>query len=169
MNSERKIAVLRAGFVPDETVNELSRWGGFSIPDEMEIETNRRLALENIREATESRETVEVRMTDLDALKFYEEHQRLGRLYYSISAGEPGDPRRKRTTFVDVTYAKTPIGNYIIPWTDQDSDIFDLMLDEGTYLKPAGETRVHFANVDELYFGEQKAFMICTPTKPGTT
>jgi hypothetical protein len=163
MNQNLKLAVLRADIVPGEMVNELTRWGNLEVPEKIELEQDLREALADIREAVESHDTVAVRMTDLNAIKLYEENQRSGRLYYSTGGPSP------RTTFVDVTYAKTPIGNYIIPWTDQDSDIFDLMMDEGTYLKPAGETRVHFANVDELYFGEQKAFMICTPTKPGTT
>jgi hypothetical protein len=163
MNHNLKLAVLQAGIVPGEMVNELARWGNLEVPEKIQLEPDPREALADIREAVESRETVALRMTDLDAMKFYEGNQKSGRLYYST--GGPSS----RTTFVDVTYAKTPVGNYIIPWTDMDSDIFDLMLDEGTYLKPAGEVRVHFANVDELYFGEQKAFMICTPTKSEMT
>lgn len=158
MNSERKIAVLKAGIVPSTSVNELSRWGGLTVPEDVPVEPNRKLALENIREAIESKDTVELRMTDLDAFKFYEANQKSGRLYYSLR-GAPGTP--KRTTFVDVTYAKTPIGNYMIPWTD--GETFDLILDEGTYLKPASLPRVHFGDVTELYYGEKKAFMVCMP------
>ncbi len=53
------------------------------------------------------------------------------------------------------------IGNYILPWRDE--SIEDIMLDPDTYLKPAGAPRVYFLNVQELYYGDRKVFMICSP------
>lgn len=157
MNSERRLAVLRAGIVPPEQVQELSRWNGYEVPTTVEVEPNRKQALADIREAIESKETVEIRATDLDALRFYEANQKPARLYYSV----PADGDKRKTTFVNVTYAKTPIGNYMIPWTSE--DIFDLMLDPDTYLKPDGEPRVYFGDIGELFYGENKAFMVCKP------
>jgi hypothetical protein len=162
VNSNTKIAVLQAGIVPPETLPELERWG-MQLPEDIEVETDRKMALANIRESIESSETVAVRETDLDALRNYDKYCSKGRLYYSIPDPSKGADARK-TTFVDVTYAITTIGNYLIPWTDE--DIYDLMLDEGTYLKPAGVERVYFDNVVELYYGERKAFMTCTPARP---
>lgn len=166
MNSQTKIAVLKAGIVPKTVLPELERWG-MQLPEKVVVETDRSRALENIREAVESHETVELRTTDLDALQTYRKNQRPGRLYYSIPDHSKADPRARKTTFIDITYAVTPAGNYIIPWTDE--DIYDLMLDEGTYLKPAREERVYFSNVSDLYYGEQKAFMVCTPVTPEKT
>ena len=163
MNSNLKNAVLKAGIVPETVLPELERWG-MQLPENVELETDRSEALANIRESVESIETVEVRMTDLDALKNYSNDAKPGRLYYSVPDHSKQDPRARKTTFVDVTYAVTTIGNYLIPWTEE--DIYDLMLDEGTYLKPAGAERVYFSNVAELYYGEQKAFMVCTPVVP---
>ena len=157
MNSERRLAVLRAGIVPSDKVAELSRWNGFEVPTGVGVEPNRKQALADIREAIESKETVEIRATDLDALRYYEANQKPARLYYSV----PADGDKRKTTFVNVQYAKTPIGNYMIPWTSE--DIFDLMLDEGTYLKPNGEPRIYIADIAELFYGENKAFMVCTP------
>jgi hypothetical protein len=165
VNSQTKIAVLKAGIVPDTVLPELERWG-MDLPTEVEVETDRQRALENIRESLESPETVELRVTDLDALRDYKKNARPGRLYYSIPDHSKADPRARKTTFVDVTYAVTTIGNYLIPWTDE--DIYDLMLDEGTYLKPAAQERVYFSNVADLYYGEQKAFMVCTPVTQET-
>lgn len=167
MNSQTKLAVLKAGIVPTTVLPELSRWG-MDLPETVEVEPDRQTALAEIRESIESSETVVVRETDLDALKNYDKDCARGRLYYSVpDYSKPTEQRARKTTFVDVTYAKTTIGNYLIPWTDEDT--FDLMLDEGTYLKPAGEERVHFDNVSELFYGEQKAFMICTPVRKEKT
>jgi hypothetical protein len=157
MNSERRLAVLRAGIVPSEQLSELSRWNGFEVPTTVKLEPDRRQALDDIREAIESKETVELRATDLDALRYYEANQQSARLYYSV----PVAGGERKTTFVNVQYAKAPIGNYMIPWTDE--DIFDLMLDEHTYLKPDGAPRVYMSNITELFYGENKAFMLCTP------
>lgn len=159
-NNSRRIAVLKAGIVPPTMVAELTHWGNHETP-ELVIETDLRRALSEIREAVESHDTVALRVTDLDALKFYEENRQVGRLYYSLRGGPAA---LRNATFINISYAKTREGNYLIPWTDE--DIFDLMLDEGTYLKPAGGARIHFANIDELYYGGNKAFMVCTPAAP---
>lgn len=160
MNDNRRVAVLKAGIIPTDMVTELARWGNYEVP-EVQVEEDPRTALAGIREAIESHDTVALRITDLDALNYYKQNTLKGRLYYSLRGG----PQTLRnSSFIEVAYAKMPDGNYLIPWTSE--DIFDLMLDEGTYLKPAGGARVHFANIDELYYGEQKAFMVCTPAAP---
>lgn len=161
MNSNTKIAVLKAGIVPKSTLPELERWG-LDVP-EVEIEEDRKEALLNIRESIESRDTIEIRATDLDALKIYEQGSKTGRLYYTIPSPTRLDPKARKTTFVEVTYAVNASGAYLIPWTDE--DIYDLMLDDGTYLKPVGEERVPFADISPLHYGQRKVFMICTPAK----
>jgi hypothetical protein len=155
MSYESKAAVLQAGIVPETMLKELERWG-LSVPPTI-IEENQRLALENIREALESRELVEVRITDLDALRSYHERSRTGRLYF----GAHRNGTKKTPTFVEVTFVRTAAGDYLIPWTHE--DIYDLMLDDTTYLKPVGEPRVYFSDVSELYYGRRKFFMVCRP------
>lgn len=159
MNNNTKIAVLKAGIVPTSTLAELERWG-MEIP-KVELEPDRREALMNIRESIESRETVTLRTTDLDSLKTYQKDSKVGRLYYSVPAPTRLDPKARKTTFIEVNYAMTPAGAYLIPWTDE--DIFDLMLDEDTYLKPVGAERIYFGDIADLYYGQQKVFMYCTP------
>lgn len=159
MSSVRREVMLRAGIIPEESVQEFARWSGNDLEKvSVEPETNLKRALADIREAIEGKEMVEIRTTDLDAIRFYGENQKPGRLYYSVPSGTT-----RKTTFVNVHYAKTPIGNYMIPWRSE--NIFDLILDEGTYLKPDGEPRVHFAHVTELFYNEHKAFMVCVPLK----
>lgn len=154
MSHESKTAILQAGIIPESSVEELARWG-LDVPLTT-IEENQRLALENIREAIESRDMVEVRITDVNALMNYKENHRPGRLYFSVKRGQA-----MKTSFVDVTFVKTETGDYLIPWAHE--DIFDLMLAETTYLKPVGEARVHFVDVSPLYYGERKFFMVCKP------
>lgn len=160
MNSDMKIAVLKAGIVPKETIPELERWG-LQIPEGVEIEDDLRNVLDNIRESVESRKTVEFRMTELDAYRDYAAGVAVGRLYYAVPDNSIPGTRKSKTTFIEVSYARTTAGVYLIPWTGE--DIYDIMLDEGTYLKPVGDERVHFSDVSDLYYGEQKTFMVCTP------
>jgi len=165
MNDRTKIAVLKAGIVPTESLPELERWG-LKVPEDLSVDENKRNALDNIRESIESKETVELRQTDLDALRTYSENQKVGRLYYAApgpldvhSYGEK--PKKSSVTYAKVTYAVTPAGLYLIPWTGE--DIYDVMIDEDTYLKLDGEERVYFIEVTDLYYGEHKAFMVCKP------
>lgn len=151
MNQRRTMAVLQTGIVPKTAVDELSRWG-VEMPEKVELVEDRQEALEGIREVIESSELVVMRTTDLDALRFYKENEETGRLYYASASG---------TTFINVSFAKNPFGHYLIPWKDE--DIYELMIAEDTYLKPKNEERVYFADVHELYYGEQKAFMVCIP------
>lgn len=157
MNQNTKLAVLKAGIVPEGAVKEFTRWG-LEVPEDVPVEPDRRAALAGIREAIEGPETVALRITHLDALHDYEKNAQAGRLYYSLRGGRGN---LKRTTFVDITFCRNAVGNYLIPWTDE--DIYDLMLDENTYLKPMGGERVYFSDVAYLYYGEQKTFMVCIP------
>lgn len=161
MNENRKIAVLKAGIVPEETMRELTRWG-MEVPEDLTLEKDRRSAVEGIREAIESYETVELRTTQLDAIRHYEKHNKPGRLYYAIRKIVNGQ-WVKSTTFANVSYALTLDGQYLIPWTSE--DISDLMLDENTYLKPANGERVYFSNIAPLHYGERCSFMSCTPAE----
>lgn len=151
MNQKRAEAMLKTGIIPGMAVSELARWG-VELPQQVPVETDPEEALEGIREAIESPETVAMRTTDMDALRFYKENEKMGRLYYASANG---------TTFVDVSYAKNQFNQYLIPWNDE--DIYALMLDPDTYLKPKGEERIYFSDVHELYYGEKKAFMVCIP------
>jgi hypothetical protein len=155
VNQSRKISMLKAGIIDPELLDEFSRWG-VEIPDDCQENDDPAAALEDIREAVEAPETVELRMTDLDALSYYSKHEVYGRLYFE---------RNGETTFTVISYAKTPVGHYLIPWTEEGSSIHSLMLDESTYLKPAGEERVYFMDVSELFYGEKKAFMVCVPVE----
>lgn len=160
MSNDTKSAILRAGIIPKENLLEMERWG-VSIPDAGEINPDKRDALEDIRESIESKDVVEYRVTSLDELKAYETNKQIGRLYYSVPDNSTYNQKKSKTTFIKINYAKTAAGFYLIPWSSE--DIFDLMVDPGTYLKPADEERVHFKDVTSLFYGDKKTFMLCRP------
>ena len=160
MSNPTKKAILKADISPHETLKVLERFG-VEIPEGIRPETNLRRALDGIRESVESKETVEFRLTHLDALSIYESGQQSGRLYYSVPDNSKFGEKKTTTTFVRVTYAIMPSGDYLIPWTDE--DIHDLIVAPGTYLKPANGERVYFGDVSSHFYGEQKAFMVCYP------
>jgi hypothetical protein len=160
VSNQTKKAILKAAIIPPETLEELKRWG-MEVPEDIRPEPNLRRALDGIQESVESKELVEFRLTHLDALSIYERGQQKGRLYYAMPDNSKFGEKKTKTTFVAVTYAIMPSGDYLIPWTDE--DISDLIVDRGTYLKPASGKRVYFKDVSSHFYGEQKAFMVCRP------
>lgn len=160
MTHDMKKAILQADIIPTEVLPELERWG-VNIPENIRPEPNLKRALDSIREAIESRASVEFRMTYLDALEIYEKNQQIGRLYYLVPDNSISGVKRSKTTFIEISYAILPSGAYLIPWTDE--DISYLMVEKGTYLKPVGGSRVFFGDVDNNFYGEQKAFIVCYP------
>lgn len=153
-------AVLESGLVDSAVIAELKRWGapldwsGKTLTDLPQI-------LAKIQEALESKDTVELRDTDLDILSTYLTGKLSGRLVLPNTSG------RAHSEAVD--YCVTKLGEYVIPWTSE--DIRDLLLDQRTYLrlsKQPGQdkpTKVFFCDVRELFFGTRKAFVVCTPAK----
>lgn len=150
MTGERTKAILRAGVLPANIVQEVSRWSG-DLP-EVKPSDDRAEVLEEIRGAVEGPDTLDIRLTDMDALRRFEKDKQRGRLYFADG---------ESTTFVVVDYAKDRIGNYIIPW--QDENISGLMLERTTFLKPEGGERVFFRDVREMFFGENKVFLKAVP------
>jgi hypothetical protein len=153
-------AVLQAGIVSSEVIDEMNRWG---LPVKF-VETPRFLnTLEDIvdclREAVESDENVKLRDTELDAMNFYLAHNKPGKLTFR-------DQEADRNVSVQVQYAVTPGGRYLIPWTDE--SIVDKLVDQGTTLN-AGGKKVAFEEVEELFFGGVKAFVSAKPVTEGAS
>lgn len=152
----------RIGVVDPHMLAELRRWG-HPIPEA--TETTKAIvdldsAVQAIREVVEGEEAILVRQTDMDVLKQYAATMRKGRLHLTVR-GLRGDEINQGD--FEVTFGRTRLGgDYIIPWDSESVEEF--MLDEGTYLQD-GKRRIRFESVKELFFGDTRAFMICTPTK----
>lgn len=154
-------AILEAGLVGEDVLAEMKRWGvqfdwnGVTVDDLPKV-------LEKIRDALESEDTVELRGTDLDILGLYLVSKVPGRLILP-------DSKTGRTHSLAVEYCVTTLGEYVIPWTSE--DIRDLLLDPKTYLRLAKQpgqdkpTKITFSDTRELFFGNRKAFVVCTAAK----
>lgn len=148
-------AVVQSGLVPPSVLEEMNRWGLMEFVQPPKALRSIDEVIDRLREVLESEGFVDVKSTDLDALKEYLEGQSEGKLH--LVDDETGE----KTSF-RISYAKTKMGEYIIPWRSE--TIEDLMANGQTYLAPkSSKEKIYFADVRELFFGETKAFMVCTP------
>lgn len=153
-------AIAMSGAIDTNMLSELGKWklpgvvipegGAFNTPEE---------AVDAIEEAITSASQVEVRVTDLDVLKNFLTSRKDGKLHLVTENGTRGTwPVTfgviRRPTHVD----------YIIPWN---SDTIEAMLTNGESYLVDDKKRVYFGSVTDLYFGEQKAFILCTPIREG--
>ena len=145
-------AVLKAGLITPNMLREMKRFSPF-IDRDAEVEEPKELehAAQIIADALEEREYTLVRETDLDALHQYVETHTEGLLHYETLT--------EKMEFT-VTYSVSKTGEYIIAWNTE--GIADELTNGATYLKTAIGS-VYFKDVRELWYGEQKAFMVCIP------
>lgn len=146
-------AVIAAGLVNQAQLDEMKRWNPALAPVVDEVPPPKTLeeAAELVVEALQSEGYALVRETDLEVVHQYAATVTRGTLHLEV--GTEG-------TDFEVTYGKTPIGEFIISWRSE--SIKDAMVNGQTYLID-GNTRVFFNDIRELFFGEQKAFMVCVP------
>jgi len=151
------IAVVRSGLVNNDVMTELRRWGfPVELVQEDKILKNPRQIVDLIQNALESADQVKISETDLDVLSRYIDprYRREGTL-----VAKDGDQK----AVSKVTFCVTTLGEYAIPWVSE--SIFELMTNGETYLRfknIEGENeRIKFIDVREVFFGEQKAFMVC--------
>lgn len=145
-------AVLRSGMVSSNQLAELKRWAPPNISPDAEAEEPKPLdeAAALVADALQSEGYVLMRETDLEVVRQYVDTAQRASLHLELEDGSYTD--------VDVTFGFTPIGEYIIAWRSE--SIKDAMTNGRTYLLEHG-VRVFFKDVRELFFGDQKAFMVC--------
>jgi hypothetical protein len=110
-----------------------------------------------IRRAIDSEGYVLTRETDLEVLRHYLSGQQQGLLHVEVFHK---DPTIESSADIPVVFARTPLGEYIVPWASE--SIADEMTNGITYLTTSGG-KVQFSSVRELFFGDHKAFMVCEP------
>jgi len=154
-------AAIRAGLIDDDALREMQRWRMVPQLEDEDLEPVGSVeeAVQLIQDALEAEEQVRLQSTDLDVLRHYLEpkNQRRGRL---VIVNHETDTRGSK----NITFCITPSRGYAIPWTSE--TVEELMTNGFTYLsyKEEGDEkprRVYFTSVDELYFGDIKAFMVC--------
>lgn len=151
--SELTKAVALSGAINTEMLAELSHWRlPIDLPEGDPFESPEE-AIAAIEEAMTGSEQVEIRTTDLDVLKQYLRTKRKGKLHLAASRG---------SGTIDIEFGVTVLGEYIIPW-NADS-IVDIMTNGESHILDV-RRKVFVTSVVELYFGDNKAFMLCTPSK----
>lgn len=153
-------AILKTGLVSPEALAELQRWGlpvDFTGESEVEQVQDRDRVIAIIRDALESGDQVRLQDTDLDVLRRFldPEYQREGRLTVRDD--------KTRSTF-KVIFCRTPMGEYVVPWKSE--AVRDMIIDgEGVlrYEEDGKKHEVYLTDVRDLFFGDHRAFMVCTP------
>jgi hypothetical protein len=109
--------------------------------------------------AIESEGYILTRETDLGAIPQYLQTARMAVLHVVMDGtGEDAD--------FEVRVGHTPTNEYILPW--QSESITDLLTNGQTYLR-VDKKRIYFNQARELFYGQHKAFIVCSPSTVETS
>lgn len=147
-------AVALSGAIDVEMLREFSKWKlPVDVPNGDELYESPEEAIAAIEDAMTGSEQVEIRTTDLDVLKQFLRTKRKGKLYLTTSKG---------SGTIDIDFGVSAMGEYIIPWSAD--SIIDIMTNGESHVLDV-RRKVFVTEVTELYFGGNKAFMLCTPRR----
>jgi hypothetical protein len=150
-------AVLDTGVVDEANLAQLRKWGLLHADVGDTQDESAEAIVAHIQEALDSPDMVEMRDTDLDAATQFLNNRVRGTLCI------PSPEEEERTVSLPVEYCVTELKEYVLPYKSE--GIQALLTDNRTYLRTATRTHVHFEDVRELFFGEHKAFLVCTARK----
>lgn len=155
------VAVVRSGLIPEDVLSEFKRWGlpVEIVPEEKTLQTPEAV-VNVIMDALESEDQVRTRDTDFDVLKRYIDPR------FQIQAKMNLDNGEGEKSTAKITVCKTRMGDFAIPYRGE--AVAELLINGHTHLtyEEDGEKhKVTFVNVEEMYLGEQKVFMICKPER----
>lgn len=150
-------AAMLSGLISEDALAEAKRWNpGLEIPDGALTEPKSlEEAAGTIRDVLEGRGLVLTKETDLSVLQQYLNTQKMGELHVESDVDTAAD--------FPVSFGKTTLGDFILPY--RGDDIRDLLLNGKSYLKTEveGFASLHyFKDVREVFFGDVKAFLVCT-------
>lgn len=152
-------AVLKAGLIDENTLAEMKRMSPVIDRDAVtEAPKDLETAGNFIADALESDGYVRVRETDLEAVRQYIDTAKRGILHLAAQVTQENDEPVLTETDIEVTYGTTPLGDYIIAW--QADSIAAMMTNGLTHMRIDGRS-VYFKDARDLFFGKQKAFMVC--------
>jgi hypothetical protein len=152
-------AVLKSGIISPSMLAEFKRWKApIDVPEEMPDKPPQSIeeAAEAIEKALQSEGYAITRETDLEILPQYLSTQQNGTLHMEIYTD---DPTVESMADIPIVFGRTPLGEYIIPWK---SESIALELTNGACYLGTTEGNVAIQTVRELFYGEHKAFMVCT-------
>jgi hypothetical protein len=143
-------ALIYVGLVPSNTVEEMQRWG-VPLPDVRQSPPATAEQVSAVLESVLQDSGVHlVRETQLDVLPTFLRTLSKGTLH--LVGAEP----------FEVSFGRTVNGEILLPW--QGESLEDLLQDPDSCLLFAGNegsVRFHATDVQEIFFGERKAFLVC--------
>ncbi len=151
------VAIVKSGLVDAGILQEIRRWGlPVQFVEEDAVLSDPQQMVDLIQAALEEHDHVRITETDMPLLtRFLDANNRVvGTIVMKVDGERSSIP---------VAFCRTLLGEYVIPWKSE--GIYDLMISGDTYLryKEDGETiKAHFTDVREVFFGDTKAFMVCT-------
>lgn len=143
-------AILKSGILSEVVLKEFSKWGFSFDQPTAPITTVEELVL-SIEEALQSEGLVIERVTDVDLVRQYMATTEVGTLHVEIGSEKADFP---------VPYGRTRLGEFILPW--KGDNVLEEMTNGLTYLETADKKKHYFNVVREFYYGDTKAFMVCT-------
>lgn len=154
MNNSLAQVIAKSGILDEATIGEFRKWG---LPvDQMSTGPRPQSAeqlVASLEEALQSEGLILEKVTDLEIVRQYLATQRVGTLHVEIGS---------ESSEFQLVYGRTSLGEYILQW--KGDSISDEMTNGLTYLQTEELDKVFFSNVHELYFGDKKAFMTCSPS-----
>ena len=151
--------IVKSGLIPLSMFDEMKRWGlpVAPPPASLSFELQADLPLDAlctaIDLAMQSENYALPRETDLEALPQYLNTMRTAILRLVLDDGQESD--------IEVLVGQMRSGEFIIPW--QSESITDLMTNGETHLR-VDHRQVFFCSARELFYGNNKAFIVCTPS-----
>jgi len=155
-------AVIRTGLIDQDQLTEMRKWKLPVAIEEVEDEgaaiKDPNTVVQILQDALESGEQVRVRDTDLDIVQRWidPKNQLTGKLI--MKEGEEHATKK-------VIFCLTVMKEIAIPWSSE--NIVDLLCNGETHLKfeegDGTKHKYYFTDARELYIGDTKAFVVCSP------
>lgn len=137
-----------ARIIEQSSLAEFSRWGRMETATTPPATIPLDKAVEAIRELLENDDPIDLRETDLNAVRHFLANRQVGTLHLSYN-GQSGKS--------DVAFAVLPTGEYMIPFK---SESLDDLISNGQSFLSVHDTRIYLGSPRNIYYGNTKAFTV---------
>lgn len=149
------LTAMKLGLISPEMRAQFAQWGEVPDIEPIEVQSHEEV-VELVERALQTDELVMPKVTNLELLQQFCMTQRLGKLHLSLNDEEAA---------FDVVFGVSRAGDIILPYRSE--DISDAMLNPAqSYLEwdvDGIAHSVYFRSVEDSYYGDVKAFIVCAP------
>jgi hypothetical protein len=146
---------MKLGLISPEMRAQFAQWGEVPDVEPLEVQSHEEV-IELVERALQNDDPLEVKVTNLELIQEFCATQRLGKLHLSVN---------DQDAEFDVVFGISRAGDIILPWRSE--DISDALLNPvQSYLEWVVDDVVHsvyFKSVEDSYYGDVKAFIVCAP------